>query len=200
MLEPSSVTDGVRLRVSRRSVIVIGSDFELGSGGRIVVPLSVFFPSQVAVLRMTRIDPDAFQSKRITSLIIPRYVQFLCSSWSSACQSLSSISFETDSELTRIKSNTLYFCHSLESITIPRRVQIVCSECFSHCKPLSSISFETDSELTGIESRAFYYISLELITIPSHVHIPGCSTSGVAQRAMRETVPHACGVSKARQF
>jgi hypothetical protein len=31
------------------------------------------------------------------------------------------------------------------------------------------------------------------------VHI-GCSTSGVAQRAMREAAPHARGVSKARQL
>jgi hypothetical protein len=76
----------------------------LGSGGDIIVPSSVFFPSRVAALSVTRIDPRAFRSTRITSILISPHVQILCSECFSDCNSLSSISFETKSELTHIES------------------------------------------------------------------------------------------------
>jgi uncharacterized membrane protein len=102
-------------------------------------------------------------------IIIPRHVQILCSECFSYCNSLSSISFETDSELTHIESTIFYFCSSLKSITIPRHVQILCSECFSHCNSLSSISFETDSVLTRIEAGAFAATRLSLVVVPGSV-------------------------------
>jgi hypothetical protein len=121
----------------------------------IVIPALVFFPWMVAPLDVTQIGPRAFESTRITSTLIPRHVQILCSSCFSDCKSISSISFETESELIHIDSKAFHNCSSLKSITIPHHFQILCSSCFSHCNSLSSISFETESELTRIGAGAF---------------------------------------------
>jgi hypothetical protein len=83
-------------------------------------------------------------------------------------QSLSSISFETDSELARIESEAFYSCSSPKSITIPRHVQILCSECFSYYTSLSSISFETESELARVEALAFNSIPLSSVVVPAN--------------------------------
>jgi hypothetical protein len=104
-----------------------------------------------------------------SNIFIPRSIQTLCSSCFSCRNSLSSISFETDSELTRIESKSFDYCCSLKSITIPRHVQILCSSYFTNCNSLSSISFETDSELTHIEARALETTSLSLAVLPVSV-------------------------------
>jgi hypothetical protein len=74
-------------------------------------------------------------------IVIWRDIEILCSSCFSFCKSLSSITFESDSRLTRIESNA-FSRSSLSSIVIPRNVEILCSECFSFCESLSSITFE----------------------------------------------------------
>jgi hypothetical protein len=170
MSEASLVAAGVHVGVSGDSATA--ARLHSGADGNITVPSSVFFPRLSATLRLTRIGGHAFKRALIISITIPRHVQIVCSFCFSSCNSLSSISFETDSELTRIQSSAFFSCYSLESITIPRHVQILCSSCFSSCNSLSSISFEIDSELTRIESCAFYSCSsLKSITIPRHVQI-----------------------------
>jgi hypothetical protein len=96
---------------------------------------------------------------------ISRQSQILCLSCFAHCESLSSVSFEIDSELIGIESNAFLSSSEPKSITIPRHVQILCSGCFSHCEPLSSSSFERDSELKRIESKTFYSSFLKSITI-----------------------------------
>jgi predicted metal-binding protein len=174
MSEASLVVAGLRLFVLRGSATATGSDLELESelGSGIILPSSAFFPSRTAALGVTRIGPGAFKTQRITSMSIPRHLQILSSECFSDCNSLSSISFEVNSELTRIESSAFHGCSCLESITIPRHLQILCSECFSNYTSLSSISFETESELTHIKSNAFYRrSSLKSITIPRHFQI-----------------------------
>jgi hypothetical protein len=90
------------LQVSRESADAI--QLSLCPTGGIIIPSSVFFPSPAAALSITQIDPRAFQRTRITSMLIPRHVQILCSECFSDCESLSSISFEIHSELTRIEA------------------------------------------------------------------------------------------------
>jgi hypothetical protein len=65
------------------------------------------------------------------------------------CRSLSSITFESDSRLTRIESFA-FSSSSLQSIVISRSVEVLCSSCFSLWQSLSSITFEFDSRLTRI--------------------------------------------------
>jgi hypothetical protein len=171
MSESSLAVARVRLRVSRGSATATGPDSELSSRGNIVVPSSVFVPSLAATVWVTRIGDRAFQECPIKSIAIPHHVQILCSYCFPYCKSLSSISFEKDSELARFESCAFYCCLSLKSITIPRHVQILCSSCFSYCFSFSSISFENDSELTCVQSKAFRWSSLKSVTIPRHVQI-----------------------------
>jgi hypothetical protein len=98
-------------------------------------------------------------------MLIPRNVEILGSPCFSDCKSLSSITFESSSHLTRIESEA-FWNSSLRSILIPRNVEILGSDCFYNCKSPSSIAFESNSELTRIESKAFYKSSLEFVLIP----------------------------------
>jgi hypothetical protein len=132
---------------------------------------------------LTRIRSGAFCScSSLKSITIPRHVQILYSHCFSFYSSLSSISFEMESELTCIKSNAFCYCVSLKSITIPRYVQILGSTCFAFCKSLSSVSFETHSELECIEQEAFDATPLSLVVIPESASFvaddafPSCCT------------------------
>jgi hypothetical protein len=207
---------GRRTRQSLRLGASVTAELDSGSGGDIIVPSSLFFPSVTATLDVIRIDPRAFANILITSVTILRHVQFidslafsnvltisisiasdnlhfvmksyfildssrknlilhlgdewhiaipchvqiLCSSCFSLCNPVSSISFESHSELTPVESDACSSYSSLKSITIPRHVQILCSPCFASCESLSSISFEANSELTRIESNAFFLVLL----------------------------------------
>jgi hypothetical protein len=100
--------------------------------------------------------------------LIPRNVEIVGLKCFSNCKSLSSITFESNSHLTRIESAAFSYS-SLQSILIPRNVEILESDCFSYCKSRSSISFESNSHLTRIESGAFSSSSLESILVPRSV-------------------------------
>jgi hypothetical protein len=97
-------------------------------------------------------------------------IEVLRSNDGSSCDLLSSLTFESNSRLTRIESR-VFFSSSLQSILIPRNVEVISSECFAHCRSLSSISFESNSRLTRIESEAFSNSSLQSIVIPRSVEV-----------------------------
>jgi hypothetical protein len=109
----------------------------------------------------------------------------------SFCNSLSLISFETNSELIYIESNT-FADSSLTSITIPRHVRILCSGCFAFCKSLSSISFETDSELTSIEAKACAETDLSLVFVAQNIAFT--ANSAFPSSCAITLVGSACGV------
>jgi hypothetical protein len=90
----------------------------------------------------------------------------------SHCNSLSSISFKSNSLLTQIESLAFYKS-SLQSILIPRNVEILGSSCFSLSKSLSSISFESNSRLIRFECRAFHELDI-VVVIPSTVMFLAC--------------------------
>jgi hypothetical protein len=116
--------------------------------------------------------------------VIPSTVQILGSYCFLFCKSLSSISFESNSQLTRIESNA-FSSSSLQSIVIPSTVQILGSYCFSFCKSFSSISFESNSQLARIELSGFSSPSLHSIIIPRNVQfINGSAFIGVALRSI----------------
>jgi hypothetical protein len=108
--------------------------------------------------------------------LIPSNVEILGSQCFSNCKSLSSISFESNSHLTRIESEAFHQS-SLQSIIIPRNVENLALKCFSNCKSLSSISFESNSQLTlsvglkVIPEEAFSFSSLISIVIPATIRI-----------------------------
>jgi hypothetical protein len=86
--------------------------------------------------------------------------------------SLSSVTFGSNSTLTRIESEAFYQS-SLQSILIPSHVEILGSKCFSNCKSLSSITFESNSRLTPslrfkvIPEDAFNFSDLISVVIPA---------------------------------
>jgi hypothetical protein len=101
MSETRSVVAGVEVCAEGASANAVGVDF--GSGWHIVLPSPFFFPSLAAAFGITQFGRRAFDARRITSMSIPHHVQILRSSCFSSCKSLSSISFETNSDLTCIK-------------------------------------------------------------------------------------------------
>jgi hypothetical protein len=101
------------------------------------------------------------------SVMIPCDIEILYSECFSWCQSLESVTFESNSRLRRIESEAFSFS-SLRSILIPHTVEILCSECFSRCISIQSVSFESNSRLKRIESKALPSVS-DRITIPSAV-------------------------------
>jgi hypothetical protein len=145
MSKPSIVIGGVNVCVSAGSGTVVG----VASGSDVIVSSSAFFPSLAASLRVANISQCAFDSQPIASTIIPRNVEFFCSSAFTNCQS---ISFKNDSRLKRIESEA-FGDSPLKLITIPRNVAILCSSCFSHCQSISSISFENDSRLKRTDQK-----------------------------------------------
>jgi hypothetical protein len=58
----------------------VDRQLSLELGGGVFVSLSTFFPLPAAALGVALIDPHAFQSKCITSTLIPRSVQIFGSS------------------------------------------------------------------------------------------------------------------------
>jgi hypothetical protein len=100
--------------------------------------------------------------------LIPHNVEILGSKCFSSCKSLSSITFESNSHLTRIESEAL-LGSSLQSILSPWNVEIFGSRCFSFCQSLSSVTFESNSRLARIESDAFSQSSVQSILIPSTI-------------------------------
>jgi hypothetical protein len=57
---------------------------------------------------LQRIEEYAFSSSGLKSIIIPSSVEHLCKSCFSCCNSLSSISFETGSNLQRIEESDFF--------------------------------------------------------------------------------------------
>jgi hypothetical protein len=107
-----------------------------------------------------------------SSIEIGMNIEIVGTNCFSNCESLFSITFESNSRLTRIESSA-FSSSSLQSILIPRNVEILESRCFSFCHSLSSITFESNSHLTRIESKAFYKSRLRSILIPRNVEVLG---------------------------
>jgi hypothetical protein len=67
--------------------------------------------------------------------VIPRNIEIIGQGCSHSCQSLKSISFESDSQLKRIDSQA-FSSSSLQSIVVPRSVEYLASSCFELCQSL----------------------------------------------------------------
>ena len=84
------------------------------------------------------------------------------------CDSLTTVTFEENSQLTTIGSYAFEYCDSLISITIPSSVTTIGDEAFRNCLSLTNITIP--SSVTTIGNRAFGNCdSLMSITIPSGV-------------------------------
>jgi hypothetical protein len=148
MSDASLVVAGVTVGVWGDSATAAGLDLgweepgtaaglDSRAGGNIIVPTSIFFPELEATLDVTRIDTCAFKNVLI-SITIPRHVQILCSSSFSSCDSLSSLSFETDPELTHIEAGAFAGTH-LYLVVVPGSTLFIAGDAFpSHCTVTSA--------------------------------------------------------------
>ena len=83
---------------------------------------------------------------------------------------LTSVTFESNSNLETINYNAFHSCVSLTSITIPRSVRSINTGAFRNCNSLESVVFETGSQLQYLSMNTFLGCEkLASITIPNSV-------------------------------
>jgi hypothetical protein len=150
MSEASFVVPGVMVCASAGSVTATRLD--MGSGGHIIVPSSAFLPSLAATLGVSHLGACAFENTRITSVTIPRHVQILCSKYFSHCKSLSSISFESDSELTRIKAEACSQT-SLSLVIVPGSTFFTAGDAFPGSCAVTLAGSDCDAEFRAWNKR-----------------------------------------------
>jgi hypothetical protein len=125
--------------------------------------------------QLKRIESFAFSRSSLQSTTIPCNIEILGSSHLKDCQSLSSISFETDSRLKRIESDAFSFS-SLQSIVIPRNVQFIDGSAFIGIN-LHAFSIETSHERSMIDKEFLVdiidYRLIRSFSSSSHVEIYG---------------------------
>jgi hypothetical protein len=102
---------------------------------------------------------------RIPRFWISSLVEVIYESSFSLCDSLTSISFESASKLSRIERKA-FSGSGLESIHLPASVEVICGYSFAHCKSLSSVNFDADSRLQRIEEFAFAWTGITEMRIP----------------------------------
>jgi hypothetical protein len=124
-------------------------------------------------------------------ITIPRDIEILGSSCFHECESLLSISFESNSRLIRIDSYP-FSKSSVQSIVIPRSVEILGSSCFRDCKSLSSISFESNSRLKRIKSQACCGCQLSIVTPSTVVFVAYDADPDLSQLSLPD--PDSCSM------
>jgi hypothetical protein len=83
------------------------------------------------------------------------------------CCSISSVSFESLSELRSIGKDAFGYCKGLTSIAIPSSVETMQRICFAECERLELVTFQRDSKVTRIIAGAFFYcFSLQSFVVP----------------------------------
>jgi hypothetical protein len=87
---------------------------------------------------------------KLSKIVVCRNIEIVGSRCFSYCKSFSSITFESNSRLTRIESESFSFS-SLESIVIPRNVEFIDGSAFVGVT-LSSIAIESGNEIFVIEN------------------------------------------------
>jgi hypothetical protein len=102
------------------------------------------------------------------SIHIPNSVEVIDESCFMGCASLISVTFESNSRLSRLAKGTFHMC-GLLSIHLPGSIEILCESCFALCNSFESITFDSLSRLQRIEKTAFFQTSLTQLTIPSGV-------------------------------
>jgi hypothetical protein len=162
---PAFVVDSVRFAGRGNSAVVVG----VGAGERSILLRALVFDERAAdSLVVKEIGSQAFLESTICCVFLSRNVELIGADCFSDCLSLASVSFETNSRLSRIGRNAFYDC-PLKSLVIPRSTEVLGSCCFDFCGSLSSVSFESECLLETIKESAFSSSGLASIVIPRHV-------------------------------
>ena len=131
----------------------------------------ILIPTTYNDLPVVSVEASAFlNNTAITSVVLPDGITSIGENAFNGCESLTSVTFGKNSQLSSIGPGAFNYCYSLESITIPESVTSIGSDAFYYCYGLRSVTFGENSQLTSIGDGAFNWCeSLESITIPASV-------------------------------
>lgn len=131
----------------------------------------ILIPTTYNGLPVVSVEASAFlNNTAITSVVLPDSITSIGENAFNGCESLTSVTFGKNSQLSSIGPGAFNYCYSLESITIPESVTNIGSDAFYYCCGLRSVTFGENSQLTSIGEGAFNWCeSLESITIPDSV-------------------------------
>ena len=131
----------------------------------------ILIPTTYNGLPVVSVEASAFlNNTAITSVVLPDSITSIGENAFNGCESLTSVTFGKNSQLSSIGPGAFNYCYSLESITIPESVTSIGSDAFYYCYGLRSVTFGENSQLTSIGDGAFNWCeSLESITIPASV-------------------------------
>ena len=128
------------------------------------------------------IGEEMFYQSDLRSVVIPTNVTTVGYSAFKRCSSLTTVTFEKESQLKTIGGDYYYGafsdCTALTSIEIPASVETIGNTAFSDCSKLATVTFEKGSQLKiigGGYSSSYYYgaflgcSSLTSIEIPASV-------------------------------
>ena len=120
------------------------------------------------------IGEEMFYQSDLRSVVIPTNVTTVGYSAFKRCSSLTTVTFEKESQLKTIGGDYYYGafsdCTALTSIEIPASVETIGNTAFSDCSSLATVTFEKGSRLKTIGNNAYYRcISLTSIEIPASV-------------------------------
>jgi hypothetical protein len=130
---------------------------------------------------LVRIERESFAQSGLTSAVLPASVELICERAFFFCSSLTEISFECDSRLTRLEREAF----SWSGLT---SVQRICELCFAFCSSLPQIRFELDARLSHIEREVFSWSALTAIAFPVSVEVICESCISHCQRPRSVTI------------
>lgn len=131
----------------------------------------ILIPTTYNDLPVVSVEASAFlNNTAITSVVLPDGITSIGENAFNGCESLTSVTFGKNSQLSSIGPGAFNYCYSLKSITIPESVTNIGSDAFYYCYGLRSVTFGENSQLTSIGEGAFNWCeSLESITIPASI-------------------------------
>tara|TARA_B110000858_G_scaffold29990_2_gene32494 strand:- start:4572 stop:7133 length:2562 start_codon:yes stop_codon:yes gene_type:complete len=124
---------------------------------------SIVMPNSV-----TYIENGTFSYSGLQSIIISKTVTYIGSDSFSNCTSLTSFTFENDSQLTEFGNNAFENASALPSITIPNSVITIRQTAFKNCQALASVTFEPNCLPTTFFPDAFTASGLTTVYMSSN--------------------------------
>ncbi len=112
------------------------------------------------------IGDNAFAGQPLRGIKIPASVTSIGTGVFSACESLTSVTFEKVSRLESIGQQA-FMQTPITALEIPASVKTIGNKAFQQCKSLETVSFEEGSVLESIGNMAFCYVPIKEISIPA---------------------------------